>query len=207
MFNLDNFTDSEKERFTKLVNYLLNRTYLTRETYEAKDRIGKINADYRFVERNIETFAAFFEIAGYEINKDDGAGIISITSIYPTNLVRLDKFTTLLALTLRQAYDAAIENGSARGVVFISISDLIVKMIDNKFITKKPTIVQMTSSLRMLIRHNVIARYDGNLEESSAIITIYQTITKVVSNEKIAIIYANLFKEETAPASNEPDLF
>ena len=197
--NYENFSDAEKERFSKMANYLLNRTFVTRETYEAKDKIGKINADYRFIERNIETFNLFFGIAGYELSKDDSDGIITINSLYPTNLLRLDKFSTLVLLTLRQIYDDAMEKAASRNVTFVSISDLIVKMIDNKYIAKKPTVVSMVETLRTLIRHNIIARYDGSLEDSSAILTIYPTICKVVSNEKINIIYNNLFKEENTP--------
>ena len=46
--------NGERERFARLVNYLLNKTYLTREIYEGKQVIGKINADYRYMERNFE---------------------------------------------------------------------------------------------------------------------------------------------------------
>jgi hypothetical protein len=49
-----NLNNSEKERFRKVVNYLLNKSFMLREIYEQRDRVGKINADYRFVERNFE---------------------------------------------------------------------------------------------------------------------------------------------------------
>ncbi len=201
----NNLSDTEKERFSKVANYLLNRTYLTRETYEAKDKIGKINADYRFVERNLESFEALLGLLGYTITKDDSDGIIMINNSYLTNLVRLDKFTTLLLITLRQIYDEQQEKAMARNVVFISISEIIVKMIDNKFIAKKPTIKEMVEALRILIKHNIIARFDGDLESSSSLITIYPTIHKAVSNEKIETIYNNLFRVEEV--LDEPDAF
>lgn len=207
MFSLENLTTAEKERFSKIVNYLLNRTYVMRETYEARDKIGKINADYRFIERNFELFAAFFAVAGYQIVKDDASGIVSISSLFPTNIARLDKFTTLLCLTLRQMYDAALEKGSALNVVFVPISEIVVRMIDNKFVAKKPTILTMTTALRTLIRHNVIARYDGSLEDTSAVVAIYPTILKVVSNEKINLVYANLFPAEQEKSADTQDIF
>ena len=192
----DLLTNNEKERFTKIVNYILNKTFLLRETYEEKDRIGKISADYRFFERNFELFQDYLDIAGYSISKDDAEGIISITNIYFTNLLRVDKFTTLFLLTLRQMYDEEKEKAPSSNAIFVRGSDIIIRMIDNKLLTKKPTIKDMTDVLRLLIRHNVIAKFDGNIEDSNVILTIYPTILKVVSNEKITAIYDNMFKKD-----------
>ncbi len=192
----DLLTNNEKERFTKIVNYILNKTFLLRETYEEKDRIGKISADYRFFERNFELFQDYLDIAGYSISKDDAEGIISITNIYLTNLLRVDKFTTLFLLTLRQMYDEEKEKAPSSNAIFVRGSDIIIRMIDNKLLTKKPTIKDMTDVLRLLIRHNVIAKFDGNIEDSNVILTIYPTILKVVSNEKITAIYDNMFKKD-----------
>lgn len=192
----DLLTNNEKERFTKIVNYILNKTFLLRETYEEKDRIGKISADYRFFERNFELFQDYLDIAGYSISKDDAEGIISITNIYFTNLLRVDKFTTLFLLTLRQMYDEEKEKAPSSNAIFVRGSDIIIRMIDNKLLTKKPTIKDMTDVLRLLIRHNVIAKFDGSIEDSNVILTIYPTILKVVSNEKITAIYDNMFKKD-----------
>lgn len=192
----DLLTNNEKERFTKIVNYILNKTFLLRETYEEKDRIGKISADYRFFERNFELFQDYLDIAGYSISKDDAEGIISITNIYFTNLLRVDKFTTLFLLTLRQMYDEEKEKAPSSNAIFVRGSDIIIRMIDNKLLTKKPAIKDMTDVLRLLIRHNVIAKFDGNIEDSNVILTIYPTILKVVSNEKITAIYDNMFKKD-----------
>ncbi|MEA4821651.1 MAG: DUF4194 domain-containing protein, partial [Erysipelotrichales bacterium] len=148
----DLLTNNEKERFTKIVNYILNKTFLLRETYEEKDRIGKISADYRFFERNFEIFQDYLDIAGYSVLKDDAEGIISITNIYFTNLLRVDKFTTLFLLTLRQMYDEEKEKAPSSNAIFVKSSDIIIKMIDNKLLTKKPTIKDMTDVLRLLIR-------------------------------------------------------
>ncbi|MDD3383294.1 MAG: DUF4194 domain-containing protein [Bacilli bacterium] len=199
----DLLTNSEKERFTKIVNYILNKTFLLRETYEEKDRIGKISADYRFFERNYELFQDYLEIAGYSISKDDSEGIISISNIYFTNILRLDKFTTLFLLILRQIYDEEKEKAPSGNVVFVKGSEIVVKMIDNKLLTKKPTIKDMTDVLRLLIRHNIIAKFDGNIEDSNVTLTIYPTILKVVSNEKITAIYDNMFKKDEEAIKND----
>jgi hypothetical protein len=189
--------NQEKERFSKVTNYLLNKTFILRETFEAKDRVGKISADFRFVERNLELFSEYLALAGYNVEKDDRNGIISVKNIFEGNLMQVDKFTTLMLLSLRQIYDQKLEGNNPTKVIFISVGDVVIHMLENKLLTKKPTIKETVDSLRILLRHNLIGRFDGNLENSNMIITLYPTILKVVSNEKISVIYKNIFNQES----------
>jgi hypothetical protein len=189
--------NQEKERFSKVTNYLLNKTFILRETFEAKDRVGKISADFRFVERNLELFSEYLALAGYTVEKDDRNGIISVKNAFEGNLMQVDKFTTLMMLSLRQIYDQKLEGNNPTKVIFISVGDVVIHMLENKLLTKKPTIKETVDSLRILLRHNLIGRFDGNLENSNMIITLYPTILKVVSNEKISIIYKNIFNQES----------
>lgn len=198
-----NLNNAEKERFRKVVNYLLNKTYLLREIYEQRDRVGKINADYRYMERNYELISSYLELTGYRVEKDDANGIISITSIYEYNQSRIDKFTTLMLLTLRGIYDDEKEKNSSKVAVFYKVSDVVLKMLDDKLLLKRPTIKETSDALRILARHNIISRLDGSFDDpSSCSITIYPTITKLVSNEKLTAIYNALFKE----VENEDDV-
>jgi hypothetical protein len=189
--------NQEKERFSKVTNYLLNKTFILRETFEAKDRVGKISADFRFVERNLELFSEYLALAGYNVEKDDRNGIISVKNVFEGNLMQVDKFTTLMLLSLRQIYDQKLEGNNPTKVIFISVGDVVIHMLENKLLTKKPTIKETVDSLRILLRHNLIGRFDGNLENSNMIITLYPTILKVVSNEKISVIYKNIFNQES----------
>jgi hypothetical protein len=189
--------NQEKERFSKVTNYLLNKTFILRETFEAKDRVGKISADYRFVERNLELFSEYLALSGYNVEKDDRNGIISVKNIFEGNLMQVDKFTTLMLLSLRQIYDQKLEGNNPTKVIFISVGDVVIHMLENKLLTKKPTIKETVESLRILLRHNLIGRFDGNLENSNMVITLYPTILKVVSNEKISVIYKNIFNQES----------
>jgi hypothetical protein len=189
--------NQEKERFSKVTNYLLNKTFILRETFEAKDRVGKISADFRFVERNLELFSEYLALAGYTVEKDDRNGIISVKNVFEGNLMQVDKFTTLMLLSLRQIYDQKLEGNNPTKVIFISVGDVVIHMLENKLLTKKPTIKETVDSLRILLRHNLIGRFDGNLENSNMIITLYPTILKVVSNEKISVIYKNVFNQES----------
>ena len=97
--------NGERERFAKLVNYLLNKTYLTREIYEGTQVIGKINADYRFVERYITLFEGYLNVINYKLTIDEELGVVYLSNDYGYNKMHLDKLTTLILFTLRTIYD------------------------------------------------------------------------------------------------------
>jgi len=187
----------EQERFRKISNYLLNKTFILSETYEPRDRIGKINGDYRFIERNFNLFADYLDLAGYRLMKDDAKGVIFVNNIYNYNNEKIEKFTTLFLLVLRLIYDEEMNKGSNRNVAFLKVSDVILRMMEEKLIAKKPTVRDTVEALRQLTRFNIISRLEGNIEDPGVLITVYPSITKVISNEKIANIYAVMFNADT----------
>ncbi len=198
-------SNSDQERFKSLVNYLLNKTHILSDIYEPRDRIGKINGDYRFIVRYFEIFKGFLDLAGYDLLRDDERGIVYISSRYNNNNFKLDKFPTLFLLALRQIYDEEIEKNSSRNVVFIKVGDVVIKMLEQSLVLRKPTISQTVDTLRTLIKYNIVSRIEGNLESAECTIVVYPTIMKVVSNEKIAAIYQVMFKEEVNQESETFD--
>ncbi len=189
-------TNADRERFGKIVNHLLAHSFLTREIYEPRDRIGKINGDYRFVERFMPLFSEYLEVAGYILERDDALGVLHLHNNYDANLVRLDKLTTLMLLTLREMYDSAREQATPRNVVFVSTADLLLALLNKKLLSKRPTIKETLSALRILLQHNILSRLEGNLDSSDAVFVLYPTILKVVTNEKINAIYKMIFHED-----------
>ena len=189
---LEGLSSVEKERFRKTSNYLLNHTYLLKEIYEPKDKVGKINADYRFIERYFDKFKEILNVLGYDLNKDDESGVISVNNRYDYNYLKLDKYTTLMLLTLRLIYMEEKEKNNSRNVVFINNSDIIVRMFNEKLIQKKPTIKENSSAIRKLIKNNILSRFDGNIDSNEATYVIYPSVEVLVSNEKIDALYSIL---------------
>ena len=189
---LEGLSSVEKERFRKTSNYLLNHTYLLKEIYEPKDKVSKINADYRFIERYFDKFKEILNVLGYDLNKDDESGVISVNNRYDYNYLKLDKYTTLMLLTLRLIYMEEKEKNNSRNVVFINNSDIIVRMFNEKLIQKKPTIKENSSAIRKLIKNNILSRFDGNIDSNEATYVIYPSVEVLVSNEKIDALYSIL---------------
>ncbi len=196
--------DIEKERFASVCAFLLSKSFLTREVYENKSKIGKINADYRFVERYLDIFEGYFKIMGYRVLNNEMFGFIYLENDYGYNRMRLDKLTTLILFTLRTIYDEEKEKNATSNVVYLNVGSLIFKLLDINVVSKKPTIKEMSDSLRLLINHNVITKIEGSIEDSACLIAIMPTILEVVSNEKINAIYDMVFGEsDKAKASIE----
>ena len=194
-------SSGDKERFRNVTNYLLNKTYLVSDIYEPRDRVGKINGNYRFVERYFEIFKSYLELAGFTLNKDDGRGIIYLTSDYNYNTFRLDKLTTLFMLTLRSIYDEEIEKNSTKNVVFVRVSDCLLRMMEEQLIVKKPAAKDVADTLRVLFKYNICSRLEGQIEDQNCLVTVYPTILKVVSNDKINAIHEIMFKENESEES------
>lgn len=194
--NFNNLTNAERERFAKLVNYLLNKTFVTREIFETKDKIGKINADYRFIEKYYDLFEGYLKVIGYAMNTDEAIGVIYLENEYGFNKLRLDKLTTLILFTLRTIYDEEKEKNATSSVVYITTASLIYKLLELKIVAKKPTMKDMVDSIRLLVNQNILTKIEGSIEESSCQLAIMPTILLVVSNEKIDAIYSMVFQEE-----------
>lgn len=188
--------NGEKERFAKLVNYLLNKTYLNREIYEGKQVIGKINADYRFVERYITLFEGYLNVINYRLNIDEDLGVVYISNDYGYNKMHLDKLTTLVLFTLRTIYDEEREKNASKGIVYITTASLVYKLLELKIVTKKPTMKDIVDSIRLLVNQNILTKIEGSLDDSSCQLAILPTILLAVSNEKIDAIYSMVFQNE-----------
>ncbi len=194
--NYNNLTNAERERFAKLANYLLNKTFVTREIYETKDKLGKINADYRFIEKYYDLFEGYLKVMNYIIKTDETLGVIYLENDYGYNKIRLDKLTTLVLFTLRTIYDEEKEKNATSNVVYISTASLVYKLLELKIVTKKPTMKDMIESIRLLLSQNILTKIEGNIEDSACQLAILPTILLIVSNEKIDAIYSMVFQDE-----------
>ena len=189
-------TNSERERFAKLLNYLLNKTYVTREIFESKDRLGKINADYRFIEKYYDMFEGYLKVMNYKLSTDEVLGVIYLENDYGYNKLRLDKLTTLVLFTLRTVYDEEKERNATSSVVYTTTASIMYKLLELKIVTKRPTMKDIVDSIRLLVNQNILTKIEGSIDDSSCQLAILPTILLAVSNEKIDAIYSMVFQDE-----------
>ena len=116
-----------------------------------KQVIGKINADYRFLERYITLFEGYLSVINYKLTIYEDLGVAFISNDYGYNKMRLDKLTTLILFTLRTVYDEEREKNASKGIVYLSIASLVYRLLELKIVTKKPTMKDITDSVRLLV--------------------------------------------------------
>lgn len=200
--DFERLNNSEKEEFKRLANLLLSRTFITRDYYDPKEMMMKVNPDYRFVERHFELFFNYFFYSGWAVNKDNQYGVISMENIYEYNRLKLDRFTTLMLYTIRLIFEEERERISLRNEIMTTTGQIIHKMITMNIFKKKPSDRDISESLRLLSNHNLIQKISGQWENADARIMILPSILFVLTNERISRIYDLLGTDET-PTQDE----
>jgi hypothetical protein len=199
----EKLNNSEKEEFKRLSNLLLSKTFITRDFYDLKESMMKVNPEYRFIERHFELFSSYFSCSGWAVLKDNQYGVISIENIYEYNRLKLDRFTTLVLYTIRLIFEEERERVSLRNEIMTTTGQIIHKMLTMNIFKKKPSDRDISESLRLLSNHNLIQKISGQWENADTRIMILPSILFVLSNEKISRVFEFLGFEETSNTEDQ----
>ena len=137
MDDYQKFSDRDKEQFTRLVNLLLDKTFLLRERVDPREKALIIDRDYRFLERFFSVFQGYLALAGWELNMDGQLGVAALSNRYGTNRYRLNKVETYFLLVLRLIYLEESEKMTLRRDVVSTVRDLLEKMSLLNLLEKK----------------------------------------------------------------------
>lgn len=194
----------DKEEFTRILNRLLRVNYINREVYSAKDNEIRSNYDYRFIDRNILLYEDYLLIGGWSLNKDDRFGVIYIQSQYEFNKKRMNKFSTLILLTLRLIYDEEREKLTLKREVSLTIHELVQKMLALGIINKKPSNNDLHNALSEMAGYHIVERMDGIWKEPDTRFLIYPTILFILSNARLNEL-AELIEEGDVAMGDDGD--
>lgn len=189
-------TSKDKEAFSGIINRLLKTNYILREVYSPKEQGMKVNYDFRFLERHYALVEDYLYMGGWQLNKDSRFGVIYITSIYEHNRQRLNKFTTMILLTLRLIYDEEREKLSLKKEILLTVGDLVHKMISLGLVDRKPSKQDLTRALGSLAGFHLIERFDGLFSEAETRFVIYPSILFVLTNARLNELYSLIEDEE-----------
>lgn len=181
-------TNSEKDNFKRVLSLLLSKTFMVNRVYDRNQATFKTNSDYRFIDRNIELFREYLEIAGFKLIKDSNYDVIYIENEFGYNKKRLDKNTTIFLYGLRLKFDEDRESIKLNTDTIVTVADIIKTLIDVGAYTKKPSDMEIRTALSNLISFNIIQKIDGILEKPETKIIILPSILFVVTNEKITAL-------------------
>lgn len=201
-------TNLEKENFKKVLSLILSKTFIVNRMYDRKQGTFKSNSDYRFIDRNIELFRSYLEIAGFRLVKDNNYEVIYIENEFGYNKKKLDKNTTIFLYVLRLKFDEDRESVKLNSDTIVTVSDIVNKLIDVGAYTKKPSDIEIKTALSNLISFNIIQKVDGVLEKPDTKIIILPSILFVITNEKITALSQsiNTLEENIEESENEEEI-
>lgn len=203
----NNLTGAEKENFKRITSLLLNRTFMVNRFYDKNQGTFRSNSDYRFIDRNIDLFRKYLEIAGYRLLKDSNYEVIYIENEYEYNKKRLDKNTTIFLYGLRLKFDEDRESVKLNTDTIVSVSDIIKTLIDVGAFNKKPSDMDIKTALSNLAKFNIIQKVDGKFEDPETKIIIFPSILFAVTNEKITALSQtiSILEENVEDDENEEE--
>lgn len=189
MDDYQRFSDRDKEQFTRLINLLLDKTFLLRERVDPREKTLIIDRDYRFLERFFSVFQGYLALAGWELNMDGQLGVAALSNRYGTNRYRLNKFETYFLLVLRLIYLEESEKMTLRRDVVSTVRDLLEKMSLLNLLEKKLADKNLAEGLSTLREFNLLDRVGGEWTDLETKLVIYPSVLLAVSDAQIQQLY------------------
>lgn len=177
---------SEKDEFQRLSNYLLSHNYLVRYQYDISQQMTVPNSDYIMVTRLFALLQEYFQLSGWRLEKDDNYGIISLSTVYDHNRLRIDRFVTLFLYTCRLIYEEHREDAGQFYTVPTDTQTIVEKMRLLGVLDKgKTTQKERLDAQRTLAYYNVLQKIDSSWSNEGNKLLILPSILAMVSNQGI----------------------
>jgi len=178
----------EKNQFGSIINKLLLKGFIVRDSFDQKEKIIKINSDYRFIEKNFELINDYLSYSNWRIEIDSMLGVISLINSNEENRIRLDRETSLILFVLRLIYEnERKESQSSFEAIYLTTPILVRTMLEQGILMpgKKLTGRNLSKSLRFLVNHNILSKVSGNYDEGNVSFYILPSIVYALDNEKV----------------------
>lgn len=200
----EQLSEKDRETFARVVNILMQKTFIVRDEVDPRSKNIVINRDYRFLERHRSLFQRYLNVIGWDIQLDVHSGVAALYNRYEYNRKRIDKNTTFFLYVLRLIYEEQMEKLSIHKEVMTSVGEVVEKMHYLGLLERKPSDKMLRDSFSALKGYNIIERLDGNWTSPETRLIIYPSIIFLVTNEKICALYDQLGQEE-APGEEDED--
>jgi len=198
---------ADQREFARIVNVLLLRGFVVRDIFDPKEKIMRINSDYRYIERYFPLLENYLKFSGWHIEKDVISGVVALTNDYEDNRLKLDRETSLLLFSLRLVYEDEKKEGSQTGdSVYLTTSGLIKNMIEHGITMpgKKLSGRQISRSLRFFANHSIISKVSGSYDEGNVSFYILPSIVYALDNTKIVAMSEALDAINNQGVENTP---
>ena len=148
---------SDQTRFAEIVNKILLKGFVVRDIFDSREKIIRVNPDFRFIERQFDLINDYLKFSGWVLNKDLILGVFYLVNTFEDNRIRIDRETSLVLFTLRLIYEDEKEEGGSSSTqsIYMTTPSLIKMMVDHGITMpgKRLTGRLIGKSLRFLNNH------------------------------------------------------
>lgn len=189
--DFDKLSRGEQGQFRKVLSDLLYHCYIVRRVYDRATKMNKVSPDYLFIERHYDLIGDYLSYAGMQINKDDDAGVVFLSSDDESNRIRVDSVTTLVLYALRSYYEDKIKDAPETNEIYCDAVSLKVLMKDLGLtaVSRRISALSLGAALRTLSMYNIVSIVRGSFSEPSYSFYILPSIRFVISNAKLNALY------------------
>lgn len=199
---IDQESAETREEIRELCHKLFDENYILEFVFAPNDTLRRANPDYSFLSLNFDCVAELLEQCGWKLNQDTQAGVIYLTSLYPSTKVTLTKTESYYLFGLRLLYDEKKMRASASGEVFATVQELLEKL--STLDALEPVSRQERErALRTLQNKNIITRITGKLTEPDTQLAIMPSILCAISAPKVKRLLESLPEEQATATSEE----
>lgn len=184
MFEIENESVAQKDKFRIAANKLLNQCFLVKKKEDTKK-------EYIFVKQNKEFFIPYFELLGYDVKIDEDQGVIALVNQFGTGRLGFSKYESILLLILRLLYlEKRKELTTFSEEVTVLMEEIREKYALLKIKAKPMLDKGMEKNMVSLFRrYNLISNLDSDVNQADARIIIYPSIAMAVKVEDVNEYY------------------
>ncbi|HKL73151.1 MAG TPA: DUF4194 domain-containing protein [Candidatus Onthovivens sp.] len=178
----------DQQAFAQITNKILIKGFIVRDVFDTREKIIRVNPDYRFIERFYELIEDYLEFSGWHIEKDSMNGVIALSNNFEDNRLRIDRETSLILFALRLIYENEKETSSQSQIaIFLTTASLISMMLEHGITMpgKRITGRGVSKALRFLASHNIISKVSGSYDEGNVAFYILPSVIYAIDNDKI----------------------
>ncbi|MDR1697841.1 MAG: DUF4194 domain-containing protein [Erysipelotrichaceae bacterium] len=191
----------EQNDFARAVNYLLNKCFVVSSTFDNREKIFKDNQIYKFIDLHFDMILDYLSFSGWLLERDYQKGVIYLQNLREENLLKFDRFSSVVIFILRIIYEREMNNNATGSlsvkITTVSIARYLIEefgitQISGRKIFKSGTSFKET--FRLLVNRNIIEKLSGSFDDGSATINILPSITFIIDDDSIRNM-ENILKE------------
>ncbi len=170
----EQLTDKEKQQFSDTVNLMLGKTHLVYEREEDRRH-------YRFVEKNMELFTAYLEMARWSLHLQKQYGVIQLYNMEERNRCNFTLQETIFLVILRLLYDEKRRDLRLTQQVIVTAREIQEKYMALQIRRRLPSREDTQHILRLLSSFSLLDLKKGHWRDPEAVYLLYPSLLLVVN--------------------------